>query len=72
MKKQKGYRENKAMDSMKYMNYFMVVMVIFMAYSMETAMSIYWITTSTITILSLIHISEPTRRRQVSRMPSAA
>ncbi|MBS5115680.1 MAG: membrane protein insertase YidC [Erysipelotrichaceae bacterium] len=56
MKKQKGYRENKAMDSMKYMNYFMVVMIIFMAYSMETAMSIYWITTSTITIIRTIYI----------------
>lgn len=56
MKKQKGYRHNKAMDSMKYMNYFMVAMIVFMAYSMESAMSIYWITTSTIAILRTIYI----------------
>lgn len=56
MKKQKGYRENKAMESMKYMNYFMVIMIVFMSYTMETAMSIYWITTSTITILRTIYI----------------
>ncbi len=56
MKKQKGYRPNPAMKSMKYMNIFMIVMIVYMSLIMASAMSIYWITTSIIAILRALYI----------------
>lgn len=56
MKKQKGYRPNPTMNSMKYMNYFMVVMIVYMSLMMASSMSIYWITTSVIAIIRTIYI----------------
>lgn len=56
MKKQKGYRPNAAMKSMKYMNIFMIVMIVYMSLVMASAMSIYLITTSVIAILRALYI----------------
>lgn len=56
MKKQKGYRPNAAMKSMKYMNVFMIVTIVYMSLVMASAMSIYWITTSVIAILRALYI----------------
>lgn len=56
MKKQKGYRPNAAMDQMRYMNIFMIFMIVYMSFVMASAMSIYWITTSVISIIRTVYI----------------
>lgn len=56
MKKQKGYRPNAAMKSMRYMNIFMILMIVYMSLIMNSAMSIYWITTSIIAIVRSLYI----------------
>jgi membrane protein insertase, YidC/Oxa1 family, C-terminal domain len=53
----KNYKNNrKPANNMQTANIFMTVMFVFMAYSMGTAMSIYWIVTSIISIVRAVYI----------------
>lgn len=56
MKKQKNYRPNPAMKQMRYMNIFMIAMIVYMSLVLPTSMSIYWVTTSVISIIRSIYI----------------
>lgn len=56
LKRNKHYRPTKQQKSMKTMNYVMVIMIVWFALSMPTAMSLYWITTSIITIIRTVYI----------------
>lgn len=56
MKKQAGYRPNAAMNSMRYMNVFMIFMIGYMSFTMASVMSLYWITTSIISLVRSLYI----------------
>lgn len=56
LKRNPRYRMSKQQKSMKTMNIVMTFMIVWFALSMPTAMSLYWITTSLITIARTIYI----------------
>lgn len=56
LKRNPRYRISKQQKSMKTMNIVMTIMIVWFALSMPTAMSLYWITTSLITIARTIYI----------------
>ncbi len=56
LKRNPRYRMSKQQKSMKTMNIVMTIMIVWFALSMPTAMSLYWITTSLITIARTIYI----------------
>ena len=56
LKRNPRYKVSKQQQSMKTMNIVMTVMIVWFAVSMPTAMSLYWITTSLITIARTIYI----------------
>lgn len=56
LKRNPRYKVSKQMESMKTMNIMMTVMIVWFALSMPTAMSLYWITTSLITIARTVYI----------------
>lgn len=56
LKRNPRYRMTKQQQSMKTMNIVMTVMIVWFALSMPTAMSLYWITTSLITIARTVYI----------------
>lgn len=56
LKRNPCYRMSKQQKSMKTMNIVMTIMIVWFALSMPTAMSLYWITTSLITIARTIYI----------------
>lgn len=56
MRRKPHFRESSQMKSMKMMNYFMVVMFVYFACIMPSAMSIYWITNSVISIARSVYI----------------
>ncbi len=55
-KRKKGYRPSQQSNQMKIMNYVMLAMIVVFGLQMPSAMSIYWITTSTITIVRTVFI----------------
>ncbi len=56
LKRNPRYKVSKQQQSMKTMNYVMTVMIVWFAVSMPTAMSLYWITTSVVTIVRTVYI----------------
>lgn len=56
LKRNPRYKVSKQQKSMKTMNYVMTVMIVWFALSMPTAMSLYWITTSIVTIVRTVYI----------------
>lgn len=56
LKRNPRYKVSKQQQSMKTMNIVMTVMIVWFALSMPTAMSLYWITTSLITVARTIYI----------------
>lgn len=56
LKRNPRYKVSKQQQSMKTMNIVMTVMIVWFALSMPTAMSLYWITTSLVTIGRTIYI----------------
>ena len=56
LKRNPRCKVSKQMESMKTMNIMMTVMIVWFALSMPTAMSLYWITTSLITIARTVYI----------------
>ena len=56
LKRNPRYKVSRQQQSMKTMNIVMTVMIVWFAVSMPTAMSLYWITTSLITIARTIYI----------------
>lgn len=56
LKKNPRYKVSKQQQSMRTMNIVMTVMIVWFALSMPTAMSLYWITTSIITVIRTIYI----------------
>ena len=56
LKRNPRYKISKQQQSMKTMNIVMTVMIVWFALSMPTAMSLYWITTSIITIARTVYI----------------
>lgn len=56
LKRNPRYRRSKQQDSMKTMNLVMTFMIVWFSLSMPTAMSLYWITTSLVTIARTIYI----------------
>ena len=56
LKRNPRYKVSKQQQSMKTMNIVMTVMILWFAVSMPTAMSLYWITTSLITIARTVYI----------------
>ena len=50
------YKVSKQQQSMKTMNIVMTAMIVWFALSMPTAMSLYWITTSLITVIRTVYI----------------
>lgn len=56
LKRNPRYKVSKQQQSMKTMNIVMTVMIVWFALSMPTAMSLYWITTSLITIARTVYI----------------
>lgn len=56
LKRNPRYKISKQQQSMKTMNIVMTVMIVWFALSMPTAMSLYWITTSLITIARTVYI----------------
>ena len=56
LKRNPRYKVSKQQQSMKTMNIVMTVMIVWFAVSMPTAMSLYWITTSLITIARTVYI----------------
>ncbi len=56
LKRNPRYKVSKQQQSMKTMNIVMTVMIVWFALSMPTAMSLYWITTSIVTIIRTIYI----------------
>ncbi len=55
-RRSKKYRRSQQEQSMKMMNYVMIAMIVWFSLSLPTAMSLYWITTSIITILRTVFI----------------
>ena len=56
LKRNPRYKISKQQQSMKTMNIVMTVMIVWFALSMPTAMSLYWITTSLVTIARTVYI----------------
>lgn len=56
LKRNPRYKISKQQQQMKTMNIVMTVMIVWFALSMPTAMSLYWITTSLITIARTVYI----------------
>lgn len=56
LKRNPRYKVSKQQQSMKSMNIMMTIMIVWFALSMPTAMSLYWITTSIITIVRTVYI----------------
>lgn len=56
LKRNPRYKVSKQQKSMKTMNIVMTVMIVWFALSMPTAMSLYWITTSLVTVARTIYI----------------
>lgn len=56
LKRSPRYKATKQQKSMKTMNIVMTAMIVWFALSMPTAMSLYWITTSIVTIVRTIYI----------------
>lgn len=56
LKRNPRYKISKQQQSMKTMNIVMTVMIVWFALSMPTAMSLYWITTSLITVARTVYI----------------
>ncbi len=56
LKRNPRYKVSKQQQSMRTMNIVMTVMIVWFALSMPTAMSLYWITTSIITVIRTIYI----------------
>lgn len=56
LKRNPRYKVSKQQQSMRTMNIFMTVMIVWFALSMPTAMSLYWITTSLVTIGRTVYI----------------
>lgn len=56
LKRNPRYKVSKQQQSMKTMNIVMTVMIVWFALSMPTAMSLYWITTSVVTIARTVYI----------------
>ena len=56
LKRNPRYKISKQQQSMKTMNIMMTVMIVWFALSMPTAMSLYWITTSLVTVGRTIYI----------------
>jgi len=56
LKRNPRYKVSQQQQSMKTMNIVMTVMIVWFALSMPTAMSLYWITTSIITIARTVYI----------------
>ena len=56
LKRNPRYKVSRQQQSMKTMNIVMTVMIVWFAVSMPTAMSLYWITTSLITIARTVYI----------------
>lgn len=56
LKRNPRYKVSKQQKSMQTMNIVMTVMIVWFALSMPTAMSLYWITTSLVTIARTIYI----------------
>ena len=56
LKRNPKYKQSKQQDSMKTMNLVMTAMIIWFSLEMPSAMSLYWITTSLITILRTVFI----------------
>jgi YidC/Oxa1 family membrane protein insertase len=55
-KRNPKYRQTSQMKSMRKMNYFMIILILWFATSMPVAMSFYWITTNLIGIVRTIYI----------------
>lgn len=56
LKRNPRYKVSKQQKSMKTMNMVMTVMIVWFALSMPTAMSLYWITTSLVTVVRTVYI----------------
>lgn len=56
LKRNPRYKVTKQQKSMKTMNIVMTAMIVWFALSMPTAMSLYWITTSLVTIVRTVYI----------------
>ncbi len=56
LKRNPRYKVSKQQQSMRTMNIVMTVMIVWFALSMPTAMSLYWITTSLITVTRTVYI----------------
>lgn len=56
LKRNPRYKISKQQKSMKTMNLVMTVMIVWFALSMPTAMSLYWITTSLVTVVRTVYI----------------
>ncbi|MCI9092599.1 MAG: membrane protein insertase YidC [Coprobacillus sp.] len=56
LKRNPRYKVSKQQQSMKTMNIVMTIMIVWFALSMPTAMSLYWITTSLVTVARTIYI----------------
>lgn len=56
LKRNPRYKVSKQQKSMKTMNIVMTAMIVWFALSMPTAMSLYWITTSLVTIIRTVYI----------------
>lgn len=56
LKRNPRYKISKQQESMKTMNIVMTIMIVWFALSMPTAMSLYWITTSLVTVARTIYI----------------
>lgn len=56
LKRNPRYKVSKQQKSMKTMNIVMTAMIVLFALSMPTAMSLYWITTSLVTIIRTVYI----------------
>ena len=56
LKRNPRYKISKQQKSMKTMNLVMTVMIVWFALSMPTAMSLYWITTSLVTVARTVYI----------------
>lgn len=56
LKRNPRFKMSKQQESMKTMNLVMTVMIVWFSLSMATAMSLYWITTSLVTIVRTVYI----------------
>ena len=56
LKRNPRYKPSAQQKQMNTMNYFMTIMIVWFALSMQTAISLYWITTNIITIIRTVYI----------------